>query len=111
MFIAIHTNNSFSFFLFSFSFPLLDRAGAGRYGALGKDIQKFPVADKMVKIIVPIINHRNFCDGVMRSKKKPTLTLVKHKAIRHKGCVTKLRCNPLTMLLGGSMYCTWRPAP
>lgn len=55
------------------------------------DIQKFPVADRTVKMIMPITNLRNLLDGVKRSRKKPTLTLVRQRAMRHSGWVTKLR--------------------
>ncbi len=54
-------------------------------------LQKFPVADKTVKIIVPIMNCRSLGDGVRRRRKKPTLTLVKQRAMRHSGWVIKLR--------------------
>lgn len=78
---------------------------------MGEHIQKFPVADRTVKMIVPMMTSLSLGDGVRRRRKKPTLTLVRQRAIRHNGWVMKLRCRPVTMLDGGSIYCTWRPAP
>jgi hypothetical protein len=62
------------------------------------------VVERKVKIIVPMTILLNRGDGVRRNRKNPTLTLVRHKAIRHSGWVTKLRCNPLVTFSGGLMY-------
>jgi len=74
-------------------------------------IQKFPVADRTVKMIVPMINRLNVVSGVSRSRKSPTLTLVRHRAMRHNGWVMKFKWRPVTTFEAGWMYCTWRPAP
>lgn len=75
------------------------------------DVQRFPVADNTVKTIVPMMKCLNPRDGVSRRRNRPTLTLVRHSAMRHSGWVMKLRWRPLTTLEGGLMYWTWRPAP
>ena len=64
-------------------------------------LQKFPVAQRTVKIMVLITIHLSRRDVVRRSRKKPTLTLVRYRPIRHSGCVTKFRCSPFVTFSGG----------
>lgn len=73
--------------------------------------QMFPVADRTVKMVVPMTKYLNRFDGVRRSRKRPTLTLVRQRAIRHKGWVAKLRWSPFVTFSGGWMYWMCRPPP
>lgn len=62
------------------------------------------MAESTVKIMTPQMVYWKFGDGVNRSKNIPTLIPVRHRAIRHSGCVTKLRWSPFEIFEGRLIY-------